>query len=44
LPPTDTIGGPSSPSAEGWRVALIVMAGILAAVLVITPKRSSRPR
>jgi hypothetical protein len=34
----------SSPTNEGWRVMLVVLAGILATVLVLTPKRDRRPR
>ena len=44
LPPTDTFGGPATPTNDGWRVMLVVMAGILASVLILTPKRASRRR
>jgi hypothetical protein len=44
LPPTDTVASPSSPTSDGWRVTLVVLAGILATILVITPKRERRPR
>ena len=42
LPPTDTFGGPATPTNDGWRVMLVLMAGILASVLILTPKRASR--
>jgi hypothetical protein len=44
LPPTDTLGGPSAPANDSWRIMLVVMAGILASVMVLTPKRASRRR
>ena len=44
LPPTDTVGPARSPAPDGWRVMLVVLAGILATILVITPKRERRPR
>ena len=37
LPPTDTGGATSTPTADGWRVMLVVLAGILAAALVSIP-------
>jgi len=42
LPPTDTFGGPSAPSNESWRIMLVVMAGILASVLILTPSPATR--
>jgi hypothetical protein len=44
LPPTDTLGGSAAPTIDAWRVMLVVMAGILASVLVLTPNRASRRR
>ena len=45
LPPTDTFVGPtSSPTSDGWRVMLVVFAGVLASVLILTPKRERRQR
>ena len=40
LPPTDTFPGPSAPSNESWRIMLVVMAGLLASVLILTPDRA----
>jgi len=42
LPPTDTFGGPQAPSNESWRIMLVVMAGILASVLILTPSPATR--
>jgi hypothetical protein len=42
LPPTDTLGGPQAPSNESWRIMLIVMAGILASALILTPSPATR--
>ena len=42
LPPTDTFGGPSAPSNESWRIMLVVLAGILASVLILTPSPVAR--
>ena len=44
LPPTDTFGGAATPTNESWRIMLVVMAGLLATVLILTPKRASRRR
>ena len=44
LPPTDTFGGPATPSDEGWVVMLVIMGGILASVAILTPKRAGRRR
>ena len=43
LPPTDTLGGPATPTNDGWRIMLVLMAGILASVLILTPKRGKPP-
>ena len=37
LPPTDSGGPTSTPTSDGWRVMLVVLAGILAAALVSIP-------
>ena len=44
LPPTDTFGGPATPSNEGLVVMLVITGGILASVVILTPKRASRRR
>ena len=45
-PPTDTIGGNGqNPSNDGWRIALIGLAAVLAGTLTfVNPRRSSRKR
>ena len=35
-------GGPQAPSNESWRIMLVVMAGILASVLILTPSPATR--
>jgi hypothetical protein len=40
LPPTDAMGGPSSPSGDGWRMILLALAGALGAALILTPSES----
>jgi hypothetical protein len=42
LPPTDAFGGPAAPTNESWRIMLVVMAGILASVLILTPSPAIR--
>ena len=42
LPPTDAFGGPVAPTNESWRIMLVVMAGILASVLILTPSPATR--
>ena len=45
LPPTDTFGGgPMAPANDSWRIMLVLMAGLLASILILTPKRASRRR
>jgi outer membrane biosynthesis protein TonB len=45
LPPTDTLGGQSSaPGSSSWAVLLVVLTGIVASALVLTPHRSRRHR
>ncbi len=45
LPPTDTFGAPAAPAGEAWRMMLVLMAGILASLLILTPARvNSRKR
>jgi hypothetical protein len=44
LPPTDTIGGTAAPGSNAWQIMLVVMAGLLASVLVLTPSRTARRR
>ena len=44
LPPTDTFGMSATPTNESWRIMLVLMAGLLASVLILTPKRASRRR
>ena len=39
LPPTDGITGTAAPSDGSWRLAIIVMAALLASALVMTPAR-----
>ncbi len=41
-PPTDTFGGPSSPSGDSWRLVVLAMAGALASLLVLTPATRKR--
>jgi hypothetical protein len=41
LPPTDTFAGPAAPANESWRIMLVVLAGILASVLIMTPSRTA---
>ena len=37
-PPTDSLsGGSQAPNSDSWRLILLAMAGILAAVLLLTP-------
>jgi hypothetical protein len=42
LPPTDTFGAPAAPSNDSWRIMLVVLAGILASVLILTPSPVTR--
>jgi hypothetical protein len=42
LPPTDTIGGSSTPGGSSGLVLLVVLAGIVASAYVLTPRRSRR--
>ena len=43
LPPTDTFGGQASaPGNSSWAVLLVVLTGIVASALVLTPHRSRR--
>jgi hypothetical protein len=44
LPPTDGLAGPSGPAGDGWRLALLVMAALLASVLVMTPATRAATR
>ena len=45
LPPTDTFGsGPMAPANDSWRILLVVMAGILASALILTPSPATRRR
>ena len=45
LPPTDTFGsGSMAPTNDSWRILLVVMAGILASALILTPSPASRRR
>ena len=44
LPPTDTFGKAAAPTNESWRIMLVLMAGLLASVLILTPKRANRRR
>ena len=45
LPPTDTFGsGPMAPANDSWRILLVLMAGILASVLILTPSPATRRR
>jgi hypothetical protein len=44
LPPTDGLSGTSGMSGDGWRILLIVAAGLLATVLVLTPSRTAGRR
>ena len=44
LPPTDAFGGSATPTNDSWRIMLVLMAGLLASVLILTPKRASRRR
>ena len=41
LPPTDALTGTGGGSAgDGWRVALLAIAGLLAGALLLTPARA----
>jgi hypothetical protein len=41
LPATDTLDGlSSSPAGDSWRIILLAMAGVLTAMLMLTPARS----
>src|SRR5919198_286758 len=42
LPPTDTLGGGQQGGSSSWRMILIVMAGVLAGILTLTPKKARR--
>ena len=46
LPPTDTLGGDSTmaPANDSWRILLVVLAGILASALILTPSPATRRR
>ncbi len=45
LPPTDTFGsGPMAPANDSWRILLVLMAGILASLLILTPSPATRRR
>ena len=45
LPPTDTFGsGPMAPANDSWRILLVVLAGILASALILTPSPATRRR
>lgn len=37
LPPTDTLSGPTSGGSDSWRLALVALAGVLAAALLLVP-------
>jgi len=39
LPPTDSLAGEAQPSPDSWRLVLVAIAGLLAAILVLTPNR-----
>jgi hypothetical protein len=40
LPATDTLDGTSQPAGENWRLILLAMAGLLTAMLMLTPARA----
>ena len=42
LPATDTldVAGPTAPAGDSWRLILLAMAGVLTAVLMLTPARA----
>jgi len=42
LPPTDNLTGQAQPSPDSWRLVLVAIAGLLAAILVLTPNRRRR--
>jgi hypothetical protein len=42
LPPTDTLAGEAQANPESWRLVLIMIAGLLSAILVLTPDRQRR--
>jgi hypothetical protein len=42
LPPTDALGGQVDTNGDSWRLALIVIAGLLSTILVLTPSRRRR--
>ena len=40
-PPTDTLGSTTAPSNDGWRLALVALAGtVLLALVIPKPKRA----
>jgi hypothetical protein len=44
-PPTDTIASTTAPSSDGWRLALVGLAGVIALTLIIPkPKRATAKR
>jgi hypothetical protein len=41
LPATDAASGPeATPMSDSWRLVLLVVAGLLAMVMVLTPART----
>jgi hypothetical protein len=40
LPPTDTLGEGSTGGSNAWAILLVVLAGIAASALVLTPSRA----
>ena len=44
LPPTDTTAGTASTATGTWRLVLVLLAGILAGLLVLTPSLRTRRR
>ena len=44
LPPTDTFAGRSAPTNEALRIVLVVMAGLVSSLLMLTPARPNRRR
>lgn len=40
LPPTDAFSSGDRPGGEGWRIALVALAAILAVILLVTPAKA----
>jgi hypothetical protein len=41
-PPTDLSRSTSGPSGDAWRLVLLVMAGVIGALLLLTPAAAAK--